>query len=110
MTINLISSLASVAAVLATSSAIAQTINGRVMRQQTRIEELEAAGQLTKSQAQQLMSAENHVLGVESLMRWQYGGDLSQPQRQVLQKLADQNSAAISIMSHGDARAAVRGQ
>jgi hypothetical protein len=69
MTIRLISSLASVAAIILTSSATAHAVDARVLRQQTRIEEAEAAGQLTKSEAQQLMSAENHVLEVESLMR-----------------------------------------
>jgi hypothetical protein len=43
-------------------------------------------------------------------MRWQYGGDLSQPQRQALQKLADQNSAAIFRTTHSSGHADIRGQ
>lgn len=110
MTVKLMSLVTSVLTIVATSSATARMIDDREMRQEARIDQREAAGQLTRSQAQQLMSAEKHLLRVEARMRWQYGGDLSQVQRDALQRLADQDRAAITRMARGSVNTAARHQ
>lgn len=106
MMIKLVSLLPAIAAIISTSSAAAQAIDERVMRQEARIDDSEAAGRLTKSQAQELMSAEKHLMEVESMMRWKYGGHLSQRQRHELEVLADQRRAAISRMTRTNSRTA----
>ena len=110
MTVKLMSLVTSVLAIIATSSATAQVIDDREMRQQARIDQREAAGQLTSSQAQQLLTAEKHLLRVEARMRWQYGGDLSQAQRDALQRLADQDRALITRMARSNVNIAARHQ
>ncbi|MGN6588690.1 MAG: hypothetical protein ACTHKE_00135 [Sphingomicrobium sp.] len=95
MRIKAIVGLGAIAAALP-SAVIAQTIEQRETRQVQRIEQAEAAGKLTPAQANQLKSSEEHLLRTEALMRWQYGGDLSQFDRQELQGMANQDSATIS--------------
>ena len=99
MTTKQILLFASVAAAALATPGIAQSIDQRETRQEEQIREDEAAGLLTHSQAQQLRSAETHLIQTESRMRWQYGGDLSQLQRQTLQRMANEDSEAIFRMT-----------
>ena len=103
MTTRVFLLFASVAAVALTTPAIAQTIDQRETRQEAQIQQDEAAGLLTHAQADQLRSAETHLLRTEARMRWQYGGHLSQLQLQTLQRLANQDSQAIYRMTRGAA-------
>ena len=90
---------ASAAAAALTAPAVAQTIDQRETRQEEQIRQDQAAGLLTPSQAQQLRSAETHLLRTEARMRWQYGGDLSQLQRRTPERMANHDSQAIFQMT-----------
>lgn len=99
---------ASVAAAALITPAIAQTIDLREMREEEQIRQDEAAGLLSHSQAQQLLSAEAHLLQTEARMRWKYGGHLSQLQRQTLERMANQDSETIYKMTRGLTRPGLR--
>ena len=80
--------------------ATAQPINQREYRQEQRIRQGEATGQLTPAEARRLHYLEMRLHRTEARMRWHNGGSLSPWQRRRLQRMADRDSAAIQRLKH----------
>lgn len=92
------------AAAFATASvaipAAAQPVNQRQSRQEQRIRQGEASGQLTPREARRLQFLEMRLHRTEARMRSENGGRLSPWQRRRLQQMASQDSAAIYRLKH----------
>jgi hypothetical protein len=80
--------------------AAAQPVNQREYRQEQRIRQGEASGQLTPREARRLQFLEMRLHRTEARMRWRNGGRLSPWQRRRLQQMANQDSAAIYRLKH----------
>ena len=92
--------IAAAATVATAFPAIAQQIDQREQRQEQRIRQGEASGQLTPAEARRLHYLEMRLHRTEARMRWRNGGRLSPWQRQRLQRMADRDSAAIARLKH----------
>jgi len=91
---------AAIATVTATAPALAQTVNQREHRQEQRIRQGEATGQLTPSEARRLQFLEMRLHRTEAEMRYRNGGRLTAWQRHRLQRMADRDSAEIRRLKH----------
>lgn len=80
--------------------AAAQPVNQREYRQEHRIRQGEASGQLTPAEARRLQFLEMRLHRTEARMRSENGGRLSPWQRRRLQQMANQDSAAIYRLKH----------
>lgn len=80
--------------------AAAQPVSQREYRQEQRIRQGEASGQLTPVEARRLQFLEMRLHRAEARMRWQNGGRLSPWQRRRLQQMANQDNAAIYRLKH----------
>jgi len=94
--------LASVAiATLGTALPAAATpIGQREQRQEQRIRQGEASGQLTPAEARRLQFLEARLQRTEARMRARNGGRLDAAQRHRLQQMANQDSRAIARLKH----------
>lgn len=84
----------------ASMPATAQQIDQREHRQEQRIREGVASGQLTPAEAHRLHFLEMRLHRTEARMRWQNGGRLSRWERRRLQQMANRDSAAIYRLKH----------
>lgn len=91
---------AAIATVSAAIPVAAQPINQREHRQEQRIRQGAATGQLTPAEARRLQFLEMRLHRTEARMRSQNGGRLSPWQRRRLQRMANQDSAAIRRLKH----------
>lgn len=91
---------AAIATVGAAMPAVAQQIDQREHRQEQRIRQGEATGQLTPREARRLQFLEMRLHRTEARMRWHNGGRLSPWERRRLQRMADADSAAIARLKH----------
>ena len=92
-----------VAAILTIASAVpaaAQTVDQREHRQEQRIRQGEASGQLTPAESRRLRFLELRLHRTEARMRWRNGGQLSPSQRRRLQQEENRDSAAINRLKH----------
>lgn len=80
----------------------AQQIDQREHRQEQRIRQGEATGQLTPTEARRLHYREMRLHRAEARMRWRNGGRLSPWQRRRLQRMANRDSAAIYRKKHNE--------
>ncbi|MGN6849172.1 MAG: hypothetical protein ACTHJK_06820 [Sphingomicrobium sp.] len=93
---------AAIATVTATAPVLAQTVNQREHRQEQRIRQGEATGQLTPREARRLQFLEARLHRTQAEMRWRNGGHLSRWQRHRLQEMANRDSAAIYRLKHNE--------
>ncbi|HZU51059.1 MAG TPA: hypothetical protein VE968_04205 [Sphingomicrobium sp.] len=96
--------LAAVAAITvgAAVPVAAQQIDQREHRQEQRIRQGEASGQLTRSEARRLQYREMRLHRLEARMRMRNGGRLAPWQRRRLQQMANRDSAAIYRKKHNE--------
>ena len=88
-------------AVLGTSvPAVAQSVNQRRSSQEHRIRQGERSGQLTPAEARRLQYLEARLHRTEARMRAENGGRLSRWERRRLQRMANEDSAAIYRLKH----------
>lgn len=93
---------AAIATVTATAPVLAQTVNQRANRQEQRIREGRATGQLTPAEARRLRFLEMRLRRTEAEMRYRNGGRLSRWQRHRLQVMANRDSAEIYRLKHNE--------
>ncbi len=91
---------AALATVGAAMPAMAQQIDQREHRQEQRIRQGEATGQLTPREARRLQYLEMRLHRTEARMRMENGGRLSWRERRRLQQMANADSAAIYRLKH----------
>jgi DNA-binding CsgD family transcriptional regulator len=80
--------------------AVAQQIDQREHRQEQRIRNGVATGQLTPAEARRLRFLEARLHRMEARMRWENGGRLTPMERRRLQRMANEDSAAIARLKH----------
>ena len=97
---KLILATAAIATIGTALPAVAQPINQREHRQEQRIRQGEASGQLTPAETRRLRFLEARLHRTEARMRWRSGGRLSALQRRRLQQMANRDSAAIYRLKH----------
>lgn len=96
----LVLATAAIATVSAALPATAQPINQREHRQEQRIRQGEATGQLRPGEARRLQFLEMRLHRTEARMRSENGGRLAPWQRRRLQQIANRDSAAIDRLKH----------
>lgn len=96
--------LAAVAVLGVSVPAAAQQVDQREHRQEQRIRQGERNGQLTPAESRRLQFLEMRLHRTEARMRWRHGGRLTSQERQRLQRIERQDSAAIYRLKHNRRR------
>ncbi|HYX47311.1 MAG TPA: hypothetical protein VE820_10890 [Sphingomicrobium sp.] len=80
--------------------AVAQSVHQRERLQEQRIRQGERSGTLTPAEARRLQYLEARLHRTEARMRYANGGRLSPWERRRLQRMANEDSAAIYRLKH----------